>query len=142
VIPDAPGCRDWFDRSIRRYDNLERIGGVMQGTLTMHRRSVAAIAIAAVVAAGVTMAVVIRSVDTGAPAKPAAVTQAATPGWQVGLEARSAALNERYGLGAAAEPTATGPGWYTALMARSAALNRKYAVTGAPCVAPCEVRNG
>jgi hypothetical protein len=166
VIPDAPGRRDWFDRSVRSYGHIERIGGIMQGTLTMRRRS------RVVIAAGVTAAGALWSTHTGAPARPE--TAAAAPGWRVALDARSAALNQRYGLGGAtqdpaatstptwytaltmrsaaldrryglgvyAKPTATAPEWFTALMVRSAALNRRYAITGPPCVVTCEVRHG
>jgi hypothetical protein len=114
----------------------------MQGTLTMRRRSTVVIAVAVLLAAGVTAAGAIWSTRTGAPARPE--TAAAVPGWRVALDARSAALNQRYGLGGAAQgPAATSsPEWYTALMVRSAALNRKYAVTGTPCVVTCEVRHG
>ena len=52
-----------------------------------------------------------------------------TPAWLDALNARSAALNERYGLGG--ETTrrtleTPGPDWLQALMARSDAMNREY----------------
>jgi hypothetical protein len=49
--------------------------------------------------------------------------------WLDALNARSAALNEKYGLGdAAARRTleSPGPDWLQALMARSDAMNREY----------------
>jgi hypothetical protein len=53
------------------------------------------------------------------------------PDWLDALNARSAALNERHGLGndAGRRPLGTpGPDWLQALMARSDAMNRKYAL--------------
>ena len=52
-----------------------------------------------------------------------------TPDWLDALNARSAALNEQYGLGDDAGRRtlgATGPDWLQALMARSDAMNREY----------------
>src|SRR5262245_21226148 len=52
-----------------------------------------------------------------------------TPPWLDALNARSAALNERYGLGdSPARRTLGTPGteWLQALMARSDAMNREY----------------
>jgi hypothetical protein len=52
-----------------------------------------------------------------------------TPDWLDALNARSAALNERYGLGDNAGRRtleSPGPEWLQALMARSDAMNREY----------------
>ena len=52
-----------------------------------------------------------------------------TPDWLDALNARSAALNERYGLGDDARRRtlgAPGPDWLQALTARSDAMNREY----------------
>jgi hypothetical protein len=52
-----------------------------------------------------------------------------TPDWLDALNARSAALNERYGLGDDAGRRtlgAPGPSWLEALMARSDAMNREH----------------
>lgn len=52
-----------------------------------------------------------------------------TPDWLDALDARSAGLNERYGLGEAAGRRtleAPGPDWLQALTARSDAMNREY----------------
>ena len=60
---------------------------------------------------------------------PGAAATNGTPDWLDALNARSAALNERYGLGADAAPRtleAPGPDWLQALMARSDAMNREY----------------
>jgi hypothetical protein len=104
----------------------------MQGTLTMRRRSTVVIAVAGLVAAGVAAAGAIWSTHTGAPARPE--TAAAAPGWRLALDARSAALNQRYGLGGATQdPAATStPTWYAALTVRSAALDRRYASASTP----------
>jgi hypothetical protein len=52
-----------------------------------------------------------------------------TPDWLAALNARSAALNEQYGLGEDAGRRtleAPGPDWLQALAARSDAMNREY----------------
>jgi hypothetical protein len=52
-----------------------------------------------------------------------------TPDWLDALNARSAGLNERYGLGEDAGRRtlgAPGPDWLQALVARSDAMNREY----------------
>jgi hypothetical protein len=52
-----------------------------------------------------------------------------TPEWLDALNARSAALNERYGLGddeSRRTLGTPGPDWLQALMARSDAMNREY----------------
>ena len=52
-----------------------------------------------------------------------------TPDWLDALNARSAALNERYGLGDDTSRRTLGtpgPDWLQALMARSDAMNREY----------------
>jgi hypothetical protein len=54
------------------------------------------------------------------------------PGWQKALNARSEALNLKYGLGNPALRTLslTSPGWQQGLTARSEGLNRKYGLGG------------
>ena len=52
-----------------------------------------------------------------------------TPPWLKAINARSEALNERYGLGDHTPRRVLGtpsPGWYEALMARSEGMNRRY----------------
>jgi hypothetical protein len=52
-----------------------------------------------------------------------------SPDWRDALDARSAALNERYGLGADAGRRTLGvpgPDWLQGLTARSDAMNREY----------------
>ena len=56
-----------------------------------------------------------------------------TPDWRDALDARSAALNEKYGLGKYARQTARAastPDWLAALNARSDALNRQFGLGG------------
>jgi hypothetical protein len=80
-----------------------------------------------VVAAGVATAGAIWSTDTGSRSGPSVASRAPAPGWQIALNTRSAALNQRYGLGDAhGSPAAPRQDWYTALTARSAALDRTY----------------
>ena len=58
-----------------------------------------------------------------------AAATSGTPDWLDALNARSTALNERYGLGDDAGRRtlgAPGPSWLEALMARSDAMNREY----------------
>ena len=58
-----------------------------------------------------------------------AAATSGTPDWLDALNARSAALNEKYGLGDdAGQRTldAPGPDWLEALVARSDAMNREY----------------
>lgn len=58
-----------------------------------------------------------------------AAATSGTPDWLDALNARSAALNERYGLGDDAGRRtlgAPGPSWLEALMARSDAMNREH----------------
>jgi hypothetical protein len=108
-------------------DTRTVIGGIMQATLTIRRHSTVAIAVASVIVAGVAAAGVISSTHT-TPRAGSGVSHSSDPGWQVALNARSAALNQRYGLGGAAQGSAVArtPARSTALMARSDALDRKY----------------
>ena len=58
-----------------------------------------------------------------------AVATNRTPDWLDALNARSAALNEQYGVGEGAERRTLGvpgPAWLQALAARSDAMNREY----------------
>jgi len=75
----------------------------------------------------VIMFVAVASVAAAIGAGAAATDR--SPDWRDALNARSAALNERYGLGDDAGRRtlgAPGPDWLQALMARSDAMNREY----------------
>ena len=132
----------------------------MQATIVTSRRHATTLACIALVAVGVTATVVwsTQAADPSALVRPAAIASGALDANGVGLQtppgigpnarvsalmARSAALNEKYGLGKDLQTPAgeNAPVWLSALMARSAALNHKYGIADPTCTTSCAVRH-
>jgi hypothetical protein len=136
------------------------IGGTMQAAIVTSPRHAATLACVALVAVAGTATVMWSTSAAGPNAlvRPAAIVSGALDANGVGLQtppgigpnaqvsalmARSAALNEKYGLGNDLQAPAgeNGPAWLSALMARSAALNRKYGIADPTCTKSCAVRH-